>query len=75
MRTSRMLAKALNIALAELREISETERLNSFDSVMRHFPDEVRQHITIDMSPAFWESNDYDPAYVAVIIKAKGEVS
>lgn len=58
-----MLAKALNIALAELREVSEVERLNSFDSVMRHFNADVRQHIKVDMSPVYWDDNDYDQEY------------
>lgn len=71
MQTSRMLAKALNIALAELREASEDQRLNSFDSVLRHFPNEVRQHIRVDMSPVYWENNDYDPEYVARLAQAK----
>ncbi len=66
-----MLRKALNIALAELREISETERLNCFDSVMRHYPQDVRDHIRIDMSPVYLDTNDYDPAYVARLASAQ----
>lgn len=70
MTKSSMLAKALNIALAELREASEDERGNWFDSVMRHFPQEVRAHIKVDQSPVYWENNDYDPAYVASLDRA-----
>jgi hypothetical protein len=66
-----MLAKALNIALAELREVSEDERTNNFDSVMKHFPQEVRQYIKVDMSPVYLENNDYDPEYVARMARAK----
>lgn len=71
MANARMLAKALNIALAELREVSEDSRTNNFDSVMRHYPQEIRQHIKVDQSPVFWDKNDYDPEYVARLMKAK----
>jgi hypothetical protein len=64
MQKVRMLAKALNIALAELREVCETERMNCFDDVMRHLPSEVREYIKVDMSPVYWENNDYNPEYV-----------
>ena len=63
MQKVRMLAKALNIALAELREVSTTERLNSFDDVMCHFPQAVRDYIKVDMSPVYWENNDYNPKH------------
>lgn len=69
----RMLAKALNIALAELREVSEDARTNTFDSVMMHFPEEVRQHIKVDMSPVYWKNNDYNPEYVALLVKARSD--
>jgi hypothetical protein len=75
MNNVQLLRKALNIALAELREVSKDQRLNSFDDVMRHYPDEVRRHIRVDMSPVYWDNNDYDPEYVARMVKAKGEIA
>lgn len=70
MARARDLAKALNIALAELRQVSEDERTNNFDSVMRHFPAEIRAHIRVDQSPVYWDNNDYDPDYVLRLVQA-----
>jgi hypothetical protein len=71
MTKTQMLARALNIALAELRDISTGEHVNCFDSVMKHFPAEVRRYIKIDTSPVYWDNNDYDPDYVARLEQAK----
>lgn len=49
-----ILAKALNIALAELRELSQSQRLNSFDSVVQQLPVEARRYVEVDMSPIYW---------------------
>jgi hypothetical protein len=62
-----MLAKALNIALAELRIASEDGRTNYFDHVMKHFPQEVRDYIKVNQAPVYWENNDYDPEYVKAL--------
>lgn len=71
MQKTRMLAKALNIALQELREISEIASANCFDEVMRQLSPEVRQYITIDMAPVYWEKNEYDAGYAAMLEKAR----
>lgn len=62
--------KALNLVLAELREVSEDSQTNNFDHVMKQLPPEIRQHIKVDPSPVFWPDNDYDPEYAARVVRS-----
>jgi hypothetical protein len=61
--------KALNIILAELREVSKDSRTNNFDHVMKQLPPEIRRHVKVNMSPVYWEENDYDPEYAAEVAR------
>lgn len=58
---NRLLARALNIAMRELRDLSESNRFNSFDDVMTRLSPDVRDYLAVDPAPVYWESNDYDP--------------
>jgi len=61
--------EALNIALAELREVSETSGMNCFDSVMRMLGPEVRAYIRVDTSPVYWSENASELDYYRSQIK------
>lgn len=69
MTTKQALVKALNLVLIELREVSQDNRTNNFDHIMKQLTPEVREHITINTSPVYWDENEYDPRYCEAVAR------